>query len=308
MQEGDQGAHRDDPRDHPASAHPDQQAHPQRGDQLHAREEDGVVEDGTHVGVPVGGVDLLELAVGPLLPVEELHDGHAGEVLLEEGADAGDLHPHLAEAVPHLGLEPEGQQEEQGDDRESHQGQPPVHPEKHGDDARQQHQVAEDGDDARREHLVQGVHVRGHPGHQPADGIAVVEGQGQALEMAEDLPPQIVHDVLPHELEDVALGVEGHEGEHQGGQIDGRDGREALHRHVGRNDPPGQEMVPHPDAGRRDLALLPARVDEEVEGHRRGQGSHELEQRGAQDERQSPRRHAPVRADIPSSRRISRES
>ena len=47
LEEGDQRADRDHPRDHPAAAVPEHQADAQGRDQLHPGEEDGVVEDAT---------------------------------------------------------------------------------------------------------------------------------------------------------------------------------------------------------------------------------------------------------------------
>ncbi len=243
-------------------------------------------------------VDPLELVVGSRLAVEELHHWHTGDVLLEEGVDAGDLYPHLAEALAHLGLEPGGQQQQQGDDGERHQGEPPIEPEEDGGDAGEDHDVAEDGHDAGREHLVQGVDVGGHPGHQPADRVAVVEGERQALEMAEDLPPQVLHDVLAHELEDVALGVKGDEGEDQGRQEDeGGDGQPG-HGDPRRIDPSRQELAADEEAGRRDLPRAPLRADEKVERHGRSQRSHELEDGGGQDQCQRAHRHSPVGPDV----------
>ena len=72
----------------------------------------------------------------------------------------------------------------------------------------EQHDVAEDRDEAGGEQLVQGVDVGGHPGHQAADRVPVEEGERQALQVPEDLPAQVVHDVLPHQLQHVPLRVE----------------------------------------------------------------------------------------------------
>ena len=125
------------------------------------------------------------------------------------------------------------------------------------DDAREEQDVAEDRHDAGREELVQGVHVGGHPGDQPADGVAVVEGDGQALQVAEDLPAQVVHDVLPHELHHVALGVEHEEREHQGHQVDHRHDRQPLGGHGGRDRSPAPARHSRPSAHRRAAGPAP---------------------------------------------------
>ena len=62
-------------------------------DQLDDRIEDRVVEDRVDVRVAVPRVQPVELLRLRLLAVEELHRGHAGDVLLQEGVDRGDARP-----------------------------------------------------------------------------------------------------------------------------------------------------------------------------------------------------------------------
>ena len=107
------------------------------------------------------------------------------------------------------------------------------------------------------EHLVQGVHVGRHPGHQPADRVAVVEGDGQPLQVAEDLPAQVVHHVLPHELHQIALGVQHDEGQDQGGEVDARGHRQPLETDGAGIDPPGQEEIADLPADRREMGVAP---------------------------------------------------
>ena len=66
--------------------------------------------------------------------------------------------------------------------------------------------VAEHRHHAGREQLVQHVHVARHPRHQPADGIAIVEPQVEALQVPEDRHPQVEHHPLPDDLHRPGLG------------------------------------------------------------------------------------------------------
>src|SRR6185369_3854757 len=88
--------------------------------------------------------------------------------------------------------------------------------------------VAEHRDDARREQIVQDVDVGGHPGHQTADRIAVVEPQVQALQVAVNGHLQVEHDALAGELHRPGLDVFGGKRGHQDGQIEQRDPVEPI--------------------------------------------------------------------------------
>ena len=50
------------------------------------------------------------------------------------------------------------------------------------------------------EQVVQHIHVRSDPRHQPAHGVAVKEAHLQALEVRKKLLAQVVHHALPHHL------------------------------------------------------------------------------------------------------------
>ena len=58
------------------------------------------------------GVDRGEVVEGAALAVEELHDGHAGDVLLREGVDAGDGGALAAVAVADVLAEDAGDVED----------------------------------------------------------------------------------------------------------------------------------------------------------------------------------------------------
>ena len=61
------------------------------------------------------------------LAVEELHDRHAGDVLLGEGVDLGGGGALAAVAVAHVGAEDAGDEEDGRDHGEGEQGERPAH-------------------------------------------------------------------------------------------------------------------------------------------------------------------------------------
>jgi len=150
-------------------------------------------------------VDGGEVAEGAGFTVEELHDAHAGDVLLREGVDLGGGNALAAVAVADVVAEELGGVEDCGDDREREQCERPAHGEHDGDDEGESEHVFKDGEDAGGEHLVEGVDVGGDAGDEAADGVAVEEGDGHALDVAEDLAAEIEHDLLAGPLHEVGL-------------------------------------------------------------------------------------------------------
>jgi hypothetical protein len=269
---------------------------PEGGDQLDRRVVDGVVEDRPHVGVAVVAVDGVELLEGGALAAEELQHRHAGDVLLEVGVDARDLHPHPRYIWRARDAEPEGDRGEQRQDAEADQGQPPVEPEEHRDDAAEQHDVAEDRHQPGGEQLVERVDVGGHAGDQAADRVAVEVGERQGLQVAEDLAPQVAHDVLPHQEHQPALLVEDEEGGDQRGEVDGGDGGQPLARR--RRPSRRLESLLRPPRRRRELRRVALRANEQVERHGGRQRPDELQQRREDDQQHGDDRGAPVRPHV----------
>ena len=97
----------------------------------------------------------------------------------------------------------------------------------HDHDAEQREDVAEDRDDAGREQVVEHVDVGRHPRHQPADGIAIVELQVDALEVTVDLHAHVEHDALAGHLQHPRLQVLERERAEQDRQKAERDAIEA---------------------------------------------------------------------------------
>ena len=72
--------------------------------------EKGKGVDGVLVGFHVDAVQFGELLARFLLAVEELHDGHAADVLLQESVDPGDGGANAAVGVAHVIAEEIGEQ------------------------------------------------------------------------------------------------------------------------------------------------------------------------------------------------------
>ena len=189
--------------------------------------DDGIVErvgeDCVGPGLLVLGVDGGEGVEGAAFAIEELHYGHAGDVLLREGVDARGGGALAAVAVAYVAAEDAGDEEDGWDDGEGEQGERPAHPQHDDDDEGEDEDVLEDGEDAGGEHLVEGVDVGGDAGDEFAYGIVIEEGRRHALQMAEDLAAQVEHDLLPGPLHHVGLQKFEKKGDEKGAKVEERD-------------------------------------------------------------------------------------
>ena len=109
--------------------------------------------------------------------------------------------------------------EREGDHGKSGQGQLPIHAQHDENEENQKKSVVHHGRDAGGEKVVQGVHVGGHASDQAADGAAVVEAHRQALQVLEDLLPQVVHGVLADLLHDANLEIHKSKAQRQRRQV-----------------------------------------------------------------------------------------
>ena len=122
----------------------------------------------------------------------------------------------------HGAAEQHGDQDHQGHDREQQAGQPRAQL-KHGQQDEAEHQqIADNGHQAGREQFVQDVDIGGDARDQPADGIAVVIGNVQALEMRHQIAPQVEHGALAGVLHEVRLAELEHEAHHNAAKVDQR--------------------------------------------------------------------------------------
>ncbi len=169
--------------------------------------EEGEGQDGVLVGLHVQAIELGELVAGLALAVEELHDAHAGDVLLQEGVDAGDGGADAAVGVAHAIAEHPRGKEDQRHHGKGGQRQAPVHLQHDEDEEDEQEGVVDHGGDAGGEQVIERVDVGGDAGDQAADRAAVVEAHGQLLQMGEDFLAQVVHGFLRDLLHDANLDV-----------------------------------------------------------------------------------------------------
>src|SRR5262249_11515174 len=151
------------------------------------------------------------------------HHGHAGNVFLEEGVDAGDGRAYAAIRVAHELTENHGDDEDARQDGQRVHGQAGVDFEEQAGHDREQEEVVDHSDHAGSEEIVQGVNVRGDARDQAADGIAVKITHRQELQVAEDFAAHVVHGLLPDALHDADLNVLGQEIENQHEQEDAAD-------------------------------------------------------------------------------------
>ena len=179
------------------------------------------------------GVDGGVVVEGAALAVEELHDRHAGDVLLGEGVDAGSGVALAAIAVADVAAEDAGDVEDGRDDRDGEQRQRPAHAQHDDDDEGEDEDVLEDGEHARGEHLVERVDVGGDARDELADGVVVEERGRHALQVAEDLAAHVEHDLLAGPLHGVGLQEFEQVGDEQRAEIEQPDLRDAGHRAAG---------------------------------------------------------------------------
>ncbi len=193
--------------DGPAAAEPDEQRGRQRADDFDRGVKHRVIEDRFDVGVTVLAVDGVEALVAPPFATEQLHRRHAGDVLLQKRIDPRDPDPDRAVRLANVLPEPLRDQHDERQDRERQQRQPPVHHDQDDHDAEEREDVAEDRHNAGSEKVVEDVDVCRHPRHQPADRIAVVELQVDALQVLVDLHAHVEHDALAGHLQNPRLQV-----------------------------------------------------------------------------------------------------
>ncbi len=190
---------------------------------------DGVGEDGVGPGLFVFGVDGGVVVEGPLFTVEELHDGHAGDVLLGEGVDVCGGGALAAVAVANIAAEDLGDVEDGRDDGEGEERERPAHPQHDENDEEENEDVFEDGEYAGGEHLVEGIDVRGDAGDELADRVVIEERGLHALQVAEDLAAQVEHDLLACPLHHVGLGELEDVGEQERAEVEEADLGDAGH-------------------------------------------------------------------------------
>ena len=200
----------------------------QHGDEFHHRVEPAIGGDGVLVGVHVIAIDAVEFHRAAALAIEELQHDDPGDVLLQVGVDAGDGHADAAIALLHGAAEDQRRNDDQRHGRHQDAGERRAHAVHDGDDEAEHRQVAKDGHQAGGEEVVEHVDVGGHARYQAADGIAIVEGEVEALQVLHELLAEVEHGELPGPLHEHGLGELGDEGGEQHAGIEECDARQAA--------------------------------------------------------------------------------
>ena len=220
MDECDEDADGDGAAEHAAAADPDDQGNGDGGEQLDRGVVEGVGEDCVFESDQVGVVYRFEVVEGALFPAEELHDAHAGDMLLGKGVDARNGGANAAVGVAHAVAEDAGDEQDDRQHGKGDQCQPPTHSQHDHHNADQHEDIFKDREDAGGEHLVEGVYVGGESRNKAAYRIAVEEGDVHSLQVAEDLRAHVIHDLLAGPLHEVGLGELEHVGEAECADVD----------------------------------------------------------------------------------------
>ena len=100
------------------------------------------------------------------------------------------------------------------------------------DNAGQHEDIFKNRNHARREHFIQRVDVGGHARHQPAHRVLVEKPDVHVLQVAENLPAQIEHHLLPGPLHQVGLDELQRESEDENPDVEPANLRDAGQRSV----------------------------------------------------------------------------
>ena len=188
------------------------------GQGLHEREVDRDVALRAQPGHPERLAQPAEPVPVGLLAAERLRHPQPGHVLREVGVDRGHLFPRFGVRLGRLGPEHQRGHHQHREDAQHRQAEPQVDDEQRGEHAEAGEHRTDHGDEPGLQERGQRVHVRGHPGHDPAGKLALVEVQAEPLELGEELDPQGVQEpfaVPPdhHRLGDVDQPVGQHDGQ-----------------------------------------------------------------------------------------------
>ena len=188
-----------------------------RGDigHIHQGAEDAEDENPLMLGFGKGAAFLQKYLHFLLLPVENLGDFHAGEVLGQKGIDIGP-------GVRHLPVSPAGEaaeehriQKNKGYENQHHQGKTGVQQE-HGYQHAYQHQhLLGHVHQHIGKHHGDGVGVVGDTGHQFACGNLVQLIVGQLLNVGKDAQPEAGENLLAGFLQDDGLKIGADHGDNQ---------------------------------------------------------------------------------------------
>ena len=160
---------------------------------LDRREQQGVVANRLLPRVAVPCVHAHELAEVPFLAREELDHLHAGDRFLDVGVDAGNPNANRSKRLANLEAKYDCTQREYGHHGERQQGQLGVDAVECHRETDHLDQVCYEGNDACGEHLRDVLDIVGGSRHEATHREAIEESQMQALDVIEDVAPQVSH-------------------------------------------------------------------------------------------------------------------
>ena len=139
----------------------------------------------------MGIIERRKLPEDTLLTSKELDHCHSRDSLLEVGVDPGYALANDTIGSPRqnpkdVHRNTEHRKQEQGNCSETR-----VDDQHDGHDAYHGHEVHEDCHGPGSEHLVQDIHIRGDPRHEPTDRIAVEVFHGKPVDMAEQMHAKV---------------------------------------------------------------------------------------------------------------------
>jgi len=156
-----------------------------------------------------GGLEPLhEVAVLGFLHAERLHHLNAVDHLGEVGGDFGHMFAQHHRPLPQNLAEPRKHQINHRQHHEADERQRRTQHHQHDADEDQREEVRRDSDDHRRKHRLERGDVGQDVRNQLAGPVLLVEAQRQALEVAEELHPQIEQHPVDRIVREIVAAVE----------------------------------------------------------------------------------------------------
>jgi hypothetical protein len=195
-QEGDERARRHVPLDDEPAAEPEHDRGGEGREDVDGREVDAVQDDRLVVGLAVALVDAAEVRLAGRLARERLDDAHPGDVLRERRGHQPEALADAAVRMVRARPEPRGREAHEREDHEGRQRETPVEEEENDHGAREEERVLHEARDAVGDQLVERLHVVGDPADDRARAVALVVAEREALEMPEELDPEVCESPL----------------------------------------------------------------------------------------------------------------
>jgi geranylgeranyl pyrophosphate synthase len=101
--------------------------------------------------------------------------------------------------------EEKGYDKDQGNDRKRDQGELPVEMKEEDNDPDHQKNIFDEVNQNRSKHFMDILDIVRQSGHQSSHRILIKKGDGEVLEMGEDLHPEVVHHLLACHLHGIDL-------------------------------------------------------------------------------------------------------